>query len=73
MAFPCQWPGCANRSETPAVDQTGAVYDTSQARVGGMESPQIELGADVLIDCVEGGASVSFMLLLTLKGAVAFW
>jgi len=38
-----------------------------------MERPQIEHCADVLIDCVEGGASVSFMLLLTREGAVAFW
>jgi GNAT superfamily N-acetyltransferase len=29
--------------------------------------------ADVLIDCVEGGASVSFMLPLTRARAVAFW
>lgn len=29
--------------------------------------------ADVLIDCVEGGASVSFMLPITRETAVAFW
>jgi GNAT superfamily N-acetyltransferase len=29
--------------------------------------------ADVLIDCVEGGASVSFMLPMTREKAVAFW
>ena len=29
--------------------------------------------ADVLIDCVEGGASVSFMHPLTSEGAIAFW
>ena len=29
--------------------------------------------ADVLIDCVEGGASVSFMHPLTRDRAVAFW
>ena len=29
--------------------------------------------ADVLIDCVEGGASVSFMLPLTRERAVQFW
>jgi GNAT superfamily N-acetyltransferase len=29
--------------------------------------------ADVLIDCVEGGASVSFMLPLTREHALAFW
>ncbi len=29
--------------------------------------------SDVLLDCVEGGASVSFMLPLTVARAVAFW
>jgi GNAT superfamily N-acetyltransferase len=29
--------------------------------------------ADVLIDCVEGGASVSFMLPITRETAVSFW
>jgi GNAT superfamily N-acetyltransferase len=29
--------------------------------------------ADVLIDCVEGGASVSFMLPLSRETAIAFW
>jgi GNAT superfamily N-acetyltransferase len=33
----------------------------------------IESLADVLIDCVEGGASVSFMLPLTRERATAFW
>lgn len=33
----------------------------------------VEQLADVLIDCVEGGASVSFMLPLTRERAVAFW
>jgi GNAT superfamily N-acetyltransferase len=33
----------------------------------------VEALADVLIDCVEGGASVSFMLPLTREKAVAFW
>ena len=29
--------------------------------------------ADVLVDCVEGGASVSFMLPLAREQALAFW
>lgn len=33
----------------------------------------VESLADVLIDCVEGGASVSFMLPLTRERAVTFW
>lgn len=34
---------------------------------------QIEALADVLIDCVEGGASVSFMLPMTRDKALAHW
>jgi GNAT superfamily N-acetyltransferase len=34
---------------------------------------QVEELADILIDCVEGGASVSFMLPLSRERAVAFW
>jgi GNAT superfamily N-acetyltransferase len=34
---------------------------------------EIEGLSDVLIDCVEGGASVSFMLPMTRKKADAFW
>jgi GNAT superfamily N-acetyltransferase len=35
--------------------------------------PQIQALATVLIDCVEGGASVSFMLPLPRERAIAFW
>jgi GNAT superfamily N-acetyltransferase len=38
-----------------------------------VDEAQIEALADVLIDCVEGGASVSFMLPLSRERAVAFW
>jgi GNAT superfamily N-acetyltransferase len=38
-----------------------------------VDDAQIEALANVLIDCVEGGASVSFMLPLTHDRAVAFW
>jgi len=34
---------------------------------------QLQALADVLVDCVEGGASVSFMLPLTRDKALAFW
>ncbi len=34
---------------------------------------QVDALADVLIDCVEGGASVSFMHPLTRDRAAAFW
>ncbi len=43
-------------------------------RVGASEATAcVEALADVLIDCVEGGASVSFMLPLPRAKAVAFW
>lgn len=43
-------------------------------RVGANEACAcIEALADVLIDCVEGGASVSFMLPLSRQKAIAFW
>jgi GNAT superfamily N-acetyltransferase len=38
-----------------------------------VDGGQINQLADVLIDCVEGGASVSFMHPLTRERAVAFW
>ena len=38
-----------------------------------LDDAQIDELADVLIDCVEGGASVSFMHPLTRDRAVAFW
>lgn len=43
-------------------------------RVGANEAAScIEALADVLVDCVEGGASVSFMLPLPREKALAFW
>ncbi|AMM16311.1 acetyltransferase [Burkholderia sp. PAMC 28687] len=48
--------------------------DVSVRRIGAHESMScVEALADVLIDCVEGGASVSFMLPLSREKAVAFW
>jgi len=41
------------------------MHKVSEAEIQGL--------ADVLIDCVEGGASVSFMLPLSRERAVAFW
>lgn len=38
-----------------------------------VDDAQIDALADVLIDCVQGGASVSFMLPLTRQRALAFW
>jgi GNAT superfamily N-acetyltransferase len=42
-------------------------------RVRAVDDPLVESLADVLIDCVEGGASVGFMDPLTRERAVAFW
>jgi GNAT superfamily N-acetyltransferase len=45
----------------------------SLRRLHAVDEVQIDGLADVLIDCVEGGASVSFMLPLPRERAVAFW
>lgn len=42
-------------------------------RVDSFDPAELVQLADVLIDCVEGGASVSFMLPLTRERALAFW
>jgi GNAT superfamily N-acetyltransferase len=42
-------------------------------RLVAVDEAHIEELAGVLIDCVEGGASVSFMLPLTRERATAFW
>ena len=46
---------------------------TSIRRLTSVTDTQIQALADVLIDCVEGGASVSFMLPLAREKALAFW
>jgi len=48
--------------------------DVTVRRVGANEAAAcVDALADVLIDCVEGGASVSFMLPLPREKALAFW
>ncbi len=42
-------------------------------RLDAVDDSHIDGLADILIDCVEGGASVSFMLPITRERAVAFW
>lgn len=42
-------------------------------RLLAVDEAQVEALAAVLIDCVEGGASVGFMLPLSRERAVAFW
>jgi GNAT superfamily N-acetyltransferase len=45
----------------------------SLRRLYALDDAQVEALAGLLIDCVEGGASVSFMHPLTRDRAVAFW
>jgi len=45
----------------------------SVRRVQALDEAGVQALASVLLDCVEGGASVSFMLPLTRERAVAFW
>jgi GNAT superfamily N-acetyltransferase len=45
----------------------------SLRRLHALNEVQVEALTDVLIDCVEGGASVSFMHPLTRDRALAFW
>jgi ribosomal protein S18 acetylase RimI-like enzyme len=49
------------------------VSNWSIQRLRALDDAQIEGLADLLIDCVEGGASVSFMHQLTRERAVGFW
>jgi GNAT superfamily N-acetyltransferase len=42
-------------------------------RLDVVDAAQLQALADVLVDCVEGGASVSFMLPLARDKALAFW
>ena len=42
-------------------------------RLHAVDEAQLQALADVLVDCVEGGASVSFMLPITRDRALAFW
>ncbi|MDP9895228.1 GNAT superfamily N-acetyltransferase [Variovorax boronicumulans] len=48
--------------EVPRIRALSAVSDA-----------EVQSLADLLIDCVEGGASVSFMLPITRERALAFW
>src|SRR5947209_14649154 len=45
----------------------------SPRRVSVLDGPLVEALADLLIDCVEGGASVSFMHPLSRDRALRFW
>ena len=53
------------------MDTAAAAW--SLRRVLAPDEALVEALADLLIDCVEGGASVSFMLPLSRERALAFW
>jgi GNAT superfamily N-acetyltransferase len=61
-----------NARKIPA-EETMATRTWSPRRLHAVNDAQIDELADVLIDCVEGGASVSFMLPLSRDRAMAFW
>ncbi|MFN0012690.1 MAG: GNAT family N-acetyltransferase [Phycisphaerales bacterium] len=42
-------------------------------RLHALDEAHIQALADLLIDCVEGGASISFMLPFTRERSIAFW
>ena len=52
---------------------TPLVPDWSLRRVSALDETQIDGLADLLIDCVDGGASVGFMHPLSRDRAVSFW
>ncbi|WP_353193674.1 GNAT family N-acetyltransferase [Pandoraea pnomenusa] len=59
---------------SPAPASASAFPAYSLHRLDGAQAAaSVDALADVLIDCVEGGASVSFMLPITHERASAFW
>ena len=58
---------------TTTATRTTTVQGITVRRLETVDDAQIDALAEVLIDCVEGGASVSFMLPFPLSKAVAFW
>ena len=55
------------------VSETMTTLTWSLQRLHALDDALIDELVGVLIDCVEGGASVSFMLPLMRDRAVAFW
>ncbi len=54
-----------------ASSAPASILDVRRLREVG--TSELEALADVLVDCVDGGASVSFMLPMTRDKALAFW
>ena len=57
----------------PPVAESMIPGQWSVQRLSAVDGTQIDGLADLLIDCVDGGASVSFMHPLTRERATAFW
>src|SRR6187401_1226831 len=55
------------------MSTSDAIDEPVIRRLAAVSEEQIHGLAEVLIDCVEGGASVSFMHPLSMQRAVAFW
>ena len=63
--------GAGRTLDVPDGGERSATWSLRRVLTAG--DAEIEGLADVLIDCVEGGASVSFMLPLTRERATGFW
>lgn len=59
--------------QSPSVTTTGDGADGTVRRLHSVDATQLGQLADVLMDCVDGGASVSFMHPLTQDRAVSYW
>jgi GNAT superfamily N-acetyltransferase len=57
----------------PTRDPASTPEGIAVRRLDRVEAGALQALADVLADCVDGGASVSFMAPLTPKRALAFW
>lgn len=68
------WQKAGHPVQAKPHQEKRTIEDVTIRRVSASEAAaSAEALADVLIDCVEGGASVSFMLPLVREKAVAFW
>lgn len=57
----------------PTRDPASTPEGIAVRRLDRVEAGALQALADVLADCVDGGASVSFMAPLTPERALAFW
>ena len=59
--------------KTPSVTTTDDAAHGTVRRLHSVDATQLAQLADVLMDCVDGGASVSFMHPLSAENALVFW